>query len=345
MKKSIVLLLAMIMVASAFTLVACGNKKSGGSSAGEGDKIVVKIGHTDSGERSTNKAGLWLNDYLSEKSDGRITVEMYPDGQAGDDPDLCAGVKLGTVTMYFGLSSVLSAATNEKVSCVDLPYLYDNYDAWVEGTFENGGLDLMNKYLEGSGYTVLDMLYNGMRCIDSNSKIYHMPADFKGQKVRIAQNDLNVAIWDSIGASPTPTAWGEVVTSLSQGTVHALDHSLGVFNDFKLYEMAPYITITNHCSSPYPLVCSTEWLDSLSEDDRVLILDGIKQMCEKQRKEERENELAYIKTFQDAGAEVYELTPEETEAFKKATKPVYDEWADRVGQDVLDSWLETVPEN
>lgn len=338
MKKVLALLLVFVLL---FTMaVGCGEKDNGGV---EGEKIVIKIGHTDSSARSTNVAGEWLNDYLSEKTDGRITVEMYPDGQAGDDPDIAASVKLGTVTMYFGLASVISAIVGDEASCVDLPYLYPSYDSWVEGTFENGGLELFNEALEDSGYYCLDMMYNGMRNVISNQKVYHNAADLKGQKVRIAQNELNVEIWKAMGANPTPMAWGEVITSLSQKTVDALDHSIGVFNDFKIYEMAPYVTVTNHCSSPYPLVCSTEWLESLSDEDRELILDGVHQMCEMQRTTERENELQYLKDFEAAGATIYELTDAETEAFKEAVQPVYDMWRNKVGDEVMDAWLATVP--
>lgn len=321
-----------------------GTATTGTGSTSSGDaEYVIKIAHTDSDTRSTNTCGEWLNDYLQEKTGGKVKVEMYPNGQLGDDPDLAAGVKLGTVTMYFGLASVISSIVGDKASCVDLPFLYSSYDEWVEGTFDNGGLDLFNKALEGSGYTCLDMMYNGMRCVASRDKIYHNAADLKGQKIRISQNDLNVAIWQAMGANPTPMAWGEVITSLSQGTVDALDHSLGVFNDFKIYEIAPYITITNHCSSPYPLVCSTDWLNSLPDDIRADVEDGVHQMCAKQREEERANELGYIKTFKDAGATVYELNDAEIAAFKESVKPVYDMWRQKVGDDVINAWLATVP--
>ena len=359
MKKFIAIVLTFALV---FSLAACGNKAKeekkeepasateeteeteAEGEATEGEPIVISIGHTDSSQRSTNVYGEWLNDYLSEKSGGRITVQMYPDGQAGDDPDIAAGVKLGTVTMYFGLASVISSIVGDEASCIDLPYLYPTYEDWITGTFENGGLDLFNETLEGSGYYCVDMLYNGMRNVISNKKIYHNADDLNGQKVRISQNELNVEIWKAMGANPTPMAWGEVITSLSTGAVDALDHSIGVFNDFKIYEMAPYVTVSNHCSSPYPLVCSTEWLESLSDADRELILDGIHQMCEQQRAAERENEMQYLADFEAAGATVYTLTEEETAAFKESVQPVYDMWRERVGDELMDKWLATVPQ-
>ena len=212
---------------------------------------------------------------------------MYPDGQAGDDPDIAAGVKLGTVTMYFGLASVISSIVGDNANGVELPYLYTNYDNWVEGTFNNGGLDLFNKALEGSGYYCLDMLYNGMRNVISNKKVYHNAADLNGQKVRISQNELNVRIWQAMGANPTPMAWGEVITSLSTGAVDALDHSIGVFNDFNINEMAPHMTITNHCSSPIllyaPQTGSTHF-PTLTENSSFPRL----RKCAKDREQKRE---------------------------------------------------------
>jgi tripartite ATP-independent transporter DctP family solute receptor len=338
MKKIISILLVLTMV---FALAGCGG---GGTEPEAEDTILIRIGHTDSSTRSTNTAGLWLAEYLAEETDGRVVVEMYPDGQAGDDPDMAAGVKLGTIEFYFGLASVISAIAGDEASCVDLPYLYPTYEDWITGTFENGGLELFNEALAEAGYTAVDMLYNGMRNVISRDKVYHNSEDFNGTKIRISQNELNVTLWQAMGANPTPMAWGEVVTSLSQGTIDALDHSLGVFNDFSLYEMAPYVTITNHCSSPYPLVCSTEWLESLPEDLKPIILDGIHQMCEMQRAEERANEMEYLASFEAAGATIYELTAEESAAFKELCKPAYDLWAEKVGQDLIDAWLATCPE-
>ena len=42
-------------------------------------------------------------------------MEVYPDGQLGDSPDMVAGVKLGTLTMEFDLSSVCLLYTSRCV--------------------------------------------------------------------------------------------------------------------------------------------------------------------------------------------------------------------------------------
>lgn len=337
-KRFIALLLAALMVMS--ITVGCGNQQ--GNTSEEGP-VVIKIGHTDSSQRSTHIWSEALGEYLEENAPGRFKVEVYSDGQLGDTPDLVSGIKIGTVTMMFDLSSVITAATGPDSTSIDLPFLYPSFEDWEKGTFENGGLELFNETLEASGYYAIDMYYNGMRQVISRDKIYRNSADLRGQKVRIAQNDLNIKIWDAMGANPTPMAWGEVVTSLSQGQINALDHSLGVFNDFSLHEMAPYITLTNHASSPFPIICSRDWIESLDPADRAVLEAGVKEMAKAQRAEEYAKELEYLKRFEDEGAEIYSLSADEIAAFMEAVEPVYEYQRGIVGDEMLDRWLDTRP--
>lgn len=346
-KKLLALIFVVVMVLT--LAVGCGKSSESDRSVGaktsnnEDIPIVVKIGHTDSSTRSTHRWSVWLGEYLEEKAPGKFVIEVYPDGQLGDSPDLIAGTKLGTLDVAFELSSVITSAAGPASSCIDLPYLYPTYEDWIEGTFENGGLELFNKTLEDSGYYCLDMFYNGMRQVISTDKTYHNATDLDGQKIRIAQNELNIELWKAMGGNPTPMAWGEVITSLSQGTIDALDHSLGVFNDFSLHEIAPYVTLTNHASSPFPVICSLDWINSMPEDLRVIFEDGVHKMCEQQREEERNNEMKYIECFKNEGATVEELTSKEVEDFVQAVQPIYDKWREKVGDEVMDAWLNTIP--
>lgn len=319
---------------------ACGGSGKGTTEDG---KILIKIGHTDSSQRSTNTWSEALGEYLDKEAPGKFQVEVYSDGQLGDTPDLVSGIKIGTVTMMFDLSSAITSATGPASTCIDLPYLYPSFEDWEEGMFENGGLELFNETLEESGYYCVDMFYNGMRQVISKDKVYKNKADFKGQKIRIAQNDLDIEIWKTMGANPTPMAWGEVITSLSQGQINALDHSLGVFNDFNLHEIAPHVTLTNHASSPFPIICSRDWIEALDPADREVLEKGIKEVAKNQREEEHAKEQEYINRFKEDGAEVYELSGSEIKAFEDIVKPVYDYQRKLVGDEMVEKWINTRP--
>lgn len=342
---------ALVTVAAMMTTMFAGCSRPAGNGDNTNNEndgtepIKIIIGHTDSSQRSTHLWSVWLGEWLEEQAPGRFEVEVHSDGALGDSPDMVAGVKLGTLTMEFDLASVVATVAGDAASCVDLPYLYTSYEDWMEGTYENGGLELFNEAIEDAGYYCLGMYYNGMRQVISRNKNYHNAADLKGQKIRIAQNELNIELWEDMGGAPTPMAWGEVVSSLSTGAIDALDHSLGVFNDFSLHEMAPYITLTNHCSSPFPVICSLDWLNSLSEEDQALVKEGVMLMCKQQCEEERANEMEYLERFANEGATVEELTADEIAAFQEAVEPVYDLWREKVGDDVIDAWLATVPQH
>ena len=283
----------------------------------------------------------WLADYMAEQTDGRVIVETYPDGQLGDDPELCRGLLLGTTQVYFGLSGVLGGIVGPELDILDLPFLYSSYDEWVEGSFEKGGLEIYNELLEGSGFTVVDFMYNGMMNLCSSKQVYRNSEDMKGYKVRVTASDMNVAIFKALGANPTPMAWGEVYTSVAQGAVDGLTHSLGVFNDFKFYELAPYITLTEHQSSPYTVVMSTAFLESLPDDIYDIWMDGIRQASAMQREMERELELEYVENFIAAGATVYESTDEEKAAFYELCADIYAQQRDITGAAVFDRFLAT----
>ena len=337
-RKALAIVLTLVLVMS--FVVGCSSNKA---TVSENGPIVIKIGHTDSSQRSTHKWSEALGEYLEKEAPGRFKVEVYPDGQLGDTPDLVSGIKIGTVTMMFDLSSVITSASGPNSTCIDLPFLYPSFEAWEKGTFENGGLALFNETLKDSGYYCIDMYYNGMRQVISRNKVYRTKDELKGQKVRIAQNDLNIEIWKAMGANPTPMAWGEVVTSLSQGQINALDHSLGVFNDFNLHEIAPHVTLTNHASSPFPIICSREWIEALDPADREVLEAGVKEVAKKQRTEEFAKEQSYIERFISEGAEVYELTTDEIKAFEQAVQPVYDYQRKIVGNEMIEKWLNTRP--
>ena len=334
MKKMFMLLTAIIL------LCATGGCTS---SRNSNEPVLIRIAHTDSSTRSTHLWTVKLGEYLEEYAPGRFIVEVYPDGELGDTSDLIETLKQNTVNMVFDLSAVITAAAGPETACIDLPYLYPTYDDWLVGTFENGGLELFRDSLSDYGYYCIDMYYNGMRQVISRIGHYHSPDDVKSQKIRIARNLLNIELWKAMGAYPAPMTWNRVIGALEMGQIDVLDHSLGVFNDFSLHKIAPYITMTNHASSPFPIITSLEWINSLDPELRKILEEGVHEMARQQREDERTKENKYIEHFKSEGATVEELTDDEVAVFIQAVQPVYDTWREIIGDATVNEWLNTVP--
>lgn len=341
-KKKFALFSLVFVLALSCFLTSCTTK----GTIGKDGPVTIKIAHTDSDTRSTHIWSVWLGEYLEEKAPGRFIVEVYSDGQMGDTSELIESFKADAGEeglVIFDLSAVVAAAAGPEAACIDLPYLYPTYEDWITGTFENGGLELFRESMKEYGYYCIDMYYNGMRQVISRTGPYQNLDAIEGQKIRIARNLLNIELWNSLGAFPAPMSWGGVISALENEQIDALDHSLGVFNDFDLHKTAPYITLTNHASSPFPIITSLEWIESLDPELRVIFEEGVHEMAKQQRNDERAKEDEYLARFEAEGATVTELSTEEVAVFIDAVQPVYDIWREISSKEIVDKWLATVP--
>jgi TRAP-type C4-dicarboxylate transport system substrate-binding protein len=58
----------------------------------------------------------------------------------------------------------------------------------------------------------------------------------------------------------------------------------------------------------------------------------------------REDTARGLEFLKEQGMEVHEPTPEEIDAFRQATKPAFDSWAEKIGPDLVKLFQETVEE-
>ena len=127
--KKLVLVLALLTL----VLAACGRPDSGGdkaTSGGEGDEsYTIRISHLVPEEQSSHIAAIAFKEKLESESDGRLKVELYPNGQLyPSDREAIEAVQLGNVEMTIPAVAPL-ASFNEKFMVFDLPFLFNDYEA------------------------------------------------------------------------------------------------------------------------------------------------------------------------------------------------------------------------
>ena len=344
--KNLSTLLAFLLITALVCTSFIGCSRGGGSSGGGGggttaeDPIIIKWAHTDTEAKSNSVAALEFKEYMESKTNGRVIVEVYPNAQLGDDEEILKGIKLGTIEIYAG-QGVTGMVAGEQANLSELPFVYTSYEDWRIGTFEKGGIDIFNKMLEGTGLVCVDFQYAGAKHILSSKGFYKELGDLSGFKVRVTPTDLNIAIWQALGANPTPISYGEVYTALSQGVVDGIEHSLGILLDGKFYESCKYLTLTNHTFSPYVIISNAKFVDSLPADIREIFDAGIKHVGDAQRIKEVAQQEQYVQDLIDFGCEVYVMEEHVLEQMKAAMESVYEYQAKASGRDTIDAWLAT----
>ena len=81
------------------------------------------MGHAAAQEHFGHKTAEKFKEVVEANSDGKITVEVYPNGQLGGEREMVEAIQLGNLTMAFPSSAVL-VAFSPTMAVWDLPYLF-----------------------------------------------------------------------------------------------------------------------------------------------------------------------------------------------------------------------------
>ena len=145
----------------------------------------------------------------------------------------------------------------------------------------------------------------------------------KGLKIRVQQSKLMMGLVESLGASPTPMAYGEVFTGLQSGVIDGAENNWPSYFSTSHYEVAPFYTLDSHSRTPEVLCMSKAVWDTLSADDQKIIKQAAMESQATQRKAWKEYEAKSIEAIKKSGkVKVTEVT--DFGPWQEAVKKVYD---------------------
>lgn len=191
MKKRILATL-LCAVMSLSLLAGCGGSSSsadtndssdGDSSAPTGETYTMKM-HLSIGETDpVYKSAQFFADTVHEKSNGAITVELYPSSSLGNTADCLEGLSLGICNIVYesigNLASLTSLANIEAA-----PYLYSGTDHWRAVWEGEVGQGILQQMGDDCGMVIIGAGLQGIRMMCSNKRI-ETPADVAGFKLRV----------------------------------------------------------------------------------------------------------------------------------------------------------------
>lgn len=313
-------------------LVACNSEKSGKASD---SAINIKVA-TTSGEGSViYDAAVMFKEKVEERSNGDITVTLYPDGQLGKDGTVLDALKSGSIEM--SIPSSILATKSPEFGVFDIPFLFKDRSKVEE--IANG--DIWHKdlkpLLHQHGLVGLGFWENGYRHITNNERPINTPEDLKGLKLRVPDSAIRVAMFKELGANPTPMDLSEVFTALQQGVVDGQENPLPTIKGANLQQAQKYLSITNHVYTPVYLVSSKKWYDKLSTEHQELLTEIAEEVGNEIRKEGEAIDNAIIEEFKEAGLEV---NVADVQAFKEKTKPILELFYKDIDKEFVDKVLE-----
>ncbi|MBY0098391.1 TRAP transporter substrate-binding protein [Mesobacillus maritimus] len=321
-------------------LAGCGNtSKTEGSGDQQGDdnkEYVIKFAHVVSASTAKGKAAEKFKELLEERTDGQIKVEVYPDSQLGTDREILEQMQSGSVQMNAPFTGVLPSFV-KQFEVFDLPFLFNDREHVQNAV--NGELgDIFNKYLESQGLMALGYWDGGFKHLTNSKHPIKSPKDLDGLKMRVSQSPLLISQFEAMGAGGVSVDFAELYTALQTKTVDGQENPLSNIVSKKFYEVQDYLTLSGHGYMGYPLIISSKFYQELPADLQTAIDEVSAEVTEWQWGVAAEDEEAYMKTIEESGIEVTELSDAEKEAFIEATSSVYEDFKKVEGsQELLDA--------
>ncbi len=293
-------------------------------------------------------AGERWAELVKEKTGGRINIKVYPGTSlvGGDQTKEYTAIRQGAIDMAIG-STINWSPQVKELNIFSMPFLMPDYKAIDALTHGEVGKELW-KILESKDTVPLAWGENGFRELSNSKRPIHKPEDLKGLKIRVVGSPLFLDTFSALGANPTQMSWADAVPALSSGAVDGQENPLTIFTVAKLHAAAnqKYLTIWGYVADPLIFVVNKEVWKSWKPEDQKAVREAAVQAARENIAEARRGLVppddSMIKEVAALGVNVVRLTDAEKDAFKKATREVYQKWAKQIGPDLVKKAEESV---
>ena len=246
-----------IVSAAAATLVGCGR-------ASAARPLTASDTHPDG--YPTVEAVKAMAEDLKRRTDGRLTVKVYPGGQLGEEKDTLE------ITVFGGLDlnrvSLAPLAVISPLAAVPtLPFLFRS-TAHMRRAMDGAPGETILKALQPHGLVGLCFYDAGARSFYNTRRPIRTPEDLRGLKIRVMNSEVFVAMVEALGGNATPMSYGEVYQSLVQGVVDGAENNWPSLESSRHWEAARYYSLTRHVMVPEILLMSLRSWRKLDERDQ-----------------------------------------------------------------------------
>lgn len=268
---------------------------------------------------------------VKEKSKGKIQIDLYSNAMLGSDRATTESVQGGTLDMA-SCSSPNFAGFLPEFMAFDLPYATSpKYQKNLYAAIDKGKLgEYYRNVARQKGFEIIMFSEYGYRNFVTTKLPITSLKDFKGVKLRTTNSPVEVAVAKAIGAVAMPVAWGETYTAMSQGAVDGEGNTWSLLYSAKHHELLKYGIDSAHNYSMHILVMNKNSFDSLSDEEREILLSSAQEALDWQRSIAFVNEGKNKEIIKESGVSIHDLTEAERLEFVEATKSVYDDFVGKI---------------
>ena len=295
----------------------------------------IKFGHVGKPGSLLEMTSQEFAKRANAKLGDKAKVVVYGSSQLGGDSEMMKKLKLGTIDLV--LPSTVVSSYVPSFGLFEMPYLVRDRDHMAR-IRDQIVFPTMVPQAEKVGYRILGVWENGFRQITNNKRPIVKPEDLQGIKLRVQKGVWRVKMFKAYGANPTPLGFSEVFVALQTGAMDGQENPLAQIYSGHFQEVQKYLSMTGHVYTPSYVIAGASF-NRLPAGVQKILSDTAIEMQPVALKMAADLDKELLEKIKNTpGISINEA---DKDAFIKASKPIYDEFAKEVpgGQELIDKAL------
>ena len=316
--------LATAAVLCAGLMAGCGASGTTADSIGYSaeNPLVLTLAHGLSETHTVHIAMTQFAEEVNEKTDGRIQVKIFPNGQLGSENENLEQLQAGVIAMT-KVSAPGLATYNEAYNAFGLPYIFNDTEDFYH-VMDSQQMQDFFLSTGDDGFVTLTYYTSGARSFYTKDRAIRTPADLKGLKIRVQDMKSQTDMMNYLGGIPVAMSYGDVYTSLQTGIIDGTENNETALTTGKHGEVCKVYSVDQHAMIPDVMVMSAKVWNNIAPEDQEIILQCAHDATEWHKEAWDQAVDEAITEAEDMGVEfVYDV---DKEAFREATAGMIDEY-------------------
>jgi tripartite ATP-independent transporter DctP family solute receptor len=271
-------------------------------------------------------------DDVRERTGGAVDIKVYSLGELGSQNNILTGMQVGIVDFAAHTTGFIQTLF-PRFAVLDLPYLFKDA-ATGEKVLDGAVGQTLFSDMPAKGIYGLSWLHWGWRPVTTVDRPVPKPSDLKGLKIRVQAGAIYAETYKTLGAVPISIDASEVYLALSQHAVDAVEVPIISLVAQKDYEVAKIVNLTNFVYNAGAIMASKRRFDTLGPEYQAAIKEASRTASTAWRATTVKLTVELTGFIKQQGLQVL---PVDDEAYRVATRPIYDQFRPLVGADLLDA--------
>lgn len=287
-------------------------------------ELILRYADNQPADYPTTKAAEYFAQLVQQRTNGKICIRVYANGELGDENSVLEQVQFGGID-FSRVSIGTLTEIYPDIRVLQLPYLYDDAEHMWRVLDSDIGEDFLSGTLQ-VGFIGLSWFDAGARSFYTRQPISTLE-DLKGMRIRVQESEFMSELVELLGAVPLQIPYGDVYSALQTAKIDGAENNWPSYESTGHFEAAPYYLRDEHSRLPEMQIISTVAMEKIAAIDEAYV--AIIQECAREsalyeRELWKKTEAEAEENLLRLGCTVTELEESELEKFRRAVKPMYE---------------------